>query len=266
MPVLRRKIHPGLGVCLGILVALCVAVSALAVAAKELPLHTLNLPPGFSISLYADNVPNARAMALSPSGVVFVGSRRAGRVYAVVDRDGDHKAEAVIPIAHELNLPTGVAFRDGSLYVAAVSRILRYDDIEARLERPPRPSVVIDTLPNDRHHGWKFIAFGPDDLLYVPVGAPCNVCERNDDPALRHHPAYASGRNAAGTLCPRGAQLGGIRLAPGNRRALVHRQWPRHAGRQSSFGTNSITPRAPGCTSAFPTVTRAEFPTRYTAA
>ena len=119
-------------------------------------------------------------MALSPSGVVFVGSRRAGRVYAVADRDGDHKAETVITIAHGLNLPTGVAFRDGSLYVAEVSRILRYDDIEARLERPPRPSVVIDTLPNDRHHGWKFIAFGPDDMLYVPVGAPCNVCQRSD--------------------------------------------------------------------------------------
>ena len=158
------------------------AVCASVAGAKELPLHTLNLPPGFSISLYAADVPNARAMALSPSGVVFVGSRRAGRVYAVVDRDGDHKAETVIPIAHGLNLPTGVAFRDGSLYVAEVSRILRYDDIETRLDRPPRPAVVIDTLPNDRHHGWKFIAFGPDDLLYVPVGAPCNVCERLDDP------------------------------------------------------------------------------------
>ena len=182
MPVLRRKTPPSLGIRLGVLVALCVAVCAAAVGGKELPLHTLNLPPGFSISLYADDVPNARAMALSPSGVVFVGSRRAGRVYAVVDRDGDHKAETVVPIAHGLNLPTGVAFRDGSLYVAEVSRILRYDDIEARLDRPPRPSVVINTLPNDRHHGWKFIAFGPDGLMYVPVGAPCNVCERNDDP------------------------------------------------------------------------------------
>ena len=180
MPVLRRKTHVSLGVRLSLLVALCIAASTAAVEAKELPLHTLNLPPGFSISLYADDVPNARAMALSPSGVVFVGSRRAGRVYAVADRDGDHRAETVITIAHGLNLPTGVAFRDGSLYVAEVSRILRYDDIEARLERPPRPSVVIDTLPNDRHHGWKFIAFGPDDMLYVPVGAPCNVCQRSD--------------------------------------------------------------------------------------
>lgn len=182
MPVLRRKTHSSLGVHLSVLVALCVAVGVVSVRAKELPLHTLNLPPGFSISLYADSVPNARAMALSPGGVVFVGSRRAGRVYAVADRDGDHKAEVVIPVAHGLNLPTGVAFRDGSLYVAEVSRILRYDNIEARLNRPPRPSVVIDTLPNDRHHGWKFIAFGPDDLMYVPVGAPCNVCERRDDP------------------------------------------------------------------------------------
>ena len=209
MPVLRWNTFVRLGVHLSLLAALGVAVSATRAEAKELPLHTLNLPPGFSISLYADDVPNARAMALSPSGVVFVGSRRAGRVYAVVDGDGDHKAETVFTIARGLNMPTGVAFRDGSLYVAAVSRILRYDDIEARLERPPHPSVVIDTLPNDRHHGWKFIAFGPDDLMYVPVGAPCNVCERNDDPRysaiLRMRPdgthlePYAHGvRNSVG--------------------------------------------------------------------
>ena len=182
MPVLRWNTFARPGANLGLLIALCMAFSATIAGAKELPLHTLNLPPGFSIDLYADDVPNARAMALSPSGVVFVGSRRAGRVYALVDRDGDHRAETVHTLAYGLNLPTGVAFRDGSLYVAEVSRVLRYDDIEARLERPPRPAVVIDTLPNDRHHGWKFIAFGPDGLMYVPVGAPCNVCERNDDP------------------------------------------------------------------------------------
>ena len=209
MPVLRWNAFACVGARFSLLVALCMAASATVAGAKELPLHTLNLPPGFSISLYADDVPNARAMALSPSGVVFVGSRRAGRVYAVVDRDGDHKAETVLTLAHGLNLPTGVAFRNGSLYVAEVSRILRYDDIEARLERPPRPSVVIDTLPNDRHHGWKFIAFGPDGLMYVPVGAPCNVCERNDDPRysaiLRMRPdgtrlePYAHGvRNSVG--------------------------------------------------------------------
>ena len=209
MQVLRWNISARSGARIRLLVAFCMAFGATVAGAKELPLHTLNLPPGFSISLYADDVPNARAMALSPNGVVFVGSRRAGRVYAVVDRDGDHKAETVLTLAHGLNLPTGVAFRDGSLYVAEVSRILRYDDIEARLERPPRPSVVIDTLPNDRHHGWKFIAFGPDDLMYVPVGAPCNVCERNDDPRysaiLRMRPdgtqlePYAHGvRNSVG--------------------------------------------------------------------
>ena len=209
MPVLPWNTFASVGARLSLLVALCMAVNATVAGAKELPLHTLNLPPGFSISLYADDVPNARAMALSPGGVVFVGSRRAGRVYAVVDRDGDNKAETVLTIARGLNLPTGVAFRDGSLYVAEVSRILRYDDIEANLERRPRPSVVIDTLPNDRHHGWKFIAFGPDGLMYVPVGAPCNVCERNDDPRysaiLRMRPdgtelePYAHGvRNSVG--------------------------------------------------------------------
>ena len=209
MPLLRWNPFAGPGARLGLLITLCLAVGATAAGAKELPLHTLNLPPGFSISLYADDVPNARAMALGPSGVVYVGSRRAGRVYAVADRDGDHKAETVYTLDYGLNLPTGVAFRDGSLYVAEVSRILRYDDIEARLDRPPRPEVVIDTLPNDRHHGWKFIAFGPDGLLYVPVGAPCNVCERTDDrrysAILRLHPdgtglePYAHGvRNSVG--------------------------------------------------------------------
>ena len=77
-------------------------------------------------------------------------------------------------------MPEWVAFRDGALYVAEVSRILRYDDIENRLENPPEPVVVNRDLPSDRHHGWKFIRFGPDGKLYVPVGAPCNVCERDD--------------------------------------------------------------------------------------
>ena len=262
MSVLRRKTHPSLGAHISVLVVLCVAVYATAVEAKQLPLHTLNLPPGFSISLYADDVPNARAMALSPSGVVFVGSRRAGRVYAVVDRDGDHKAETVISIARGLNLPTGVAFRDGSLYVAEVSRILRYDDIEARLDRPPRPSVVINTLPNDRHHGWKFIAFGPDGLMYVPVGAPCNVCERSDDPR------YA----AILRMRPDGTGLEpfarGVRNSVGfDWHPETHELWFTDNGRDM-LGDNrpsdelNHAPRRRAALRAFHTATRAKFPTR----
>jgi glucose/arabinose dehydrogenase len=147
--------------------------------AKLLPL--IKLPEGFSIDVYAAGVGNARQMALGDKGTLFVGSRTAGNVYAVVDKDGDHKADQVLTIASGLTSPSGLAFKDGALYVAEISRIIRYDGIESRLDNPPAPVVVNDSLPTDRHHGWKFIAFGPDGLLYVPVGAPCNVCDRSDD-------------------------------------------------------------------------------------
>ncbi|MCU0448245.1 MAG: PQQ-dependent sugar dehydrogenase, partial [Bernardetiaceae bacterium] len=147
----------------------------------QLPLDKIKLPKGFSIQVYAQ-VPNARSLALSPSGVVYVGNRQGDKVYALVDRDGDHRAEDVKVVAQGLTSPNGVAFRDGSLYVAEVSRILRFDDIDKRLANPPAPVVVTDQFPTDRHHGWKFIAFGPDGKLYVPVGAPCNICERLDNP------------------------------------------------------------------------------------
>jgi glucose/arabinose dehydrogenase len=143
-------------------------------------LDKIILPPGFKIGLYADNLPNARSMSLSPGGVLFVGTRREGKVYAVVDRNGDKKADGVYVIDENLELPNGVAFRDGALFVAEVSRILRYDGIETRLASPPQPVVVNDKFPTDEHHGWKYIAFGPDDRLYVPVGAPCNICEKDD--------------------------------------------------------------------------------------
>jgi glucose/arabinose dehydrogenase len=119
-------------------------------------------------------------MALSPGGVLFVGTRSKGAVYAVVDRDRDARADEVIPLARGLNMPNGVAFRNGSLYVAEVSRVLRFDGIEKRLKDPPEPVVVKDDFPQEPSHGWKFIRFGPDGKLYVPVGAPCNVCESKD--------------------------------------------------------------------------------------
>ncbi|MDO8596893.1 MAG: PQQ-dependent sugar dehydrogenase [Sulfuricaulis sp.] len=152
---------------------LLLAISAVA-AAQRLPLEKIKLPPGFEISVFADNVPNARAMALGSRGTLFVGSMRAGRVYALKIRD--NKAVETLTIAAGLNLPVGVAFRNGALYVSAVDRVLRYDNIEADLAAPPRPVVVSDRFPPEAHHGWKFIAFGPDGMLYVPVGAPCNIC------------------------------------------------------------------------------------------
>lgn len=150
-------------------------------ATENLPLHLISLPPGFTISIYAAEVPNARSMALSPNGTLFVSTRRAGSVYAIVDRNADQRADAVHTLAEGLNMPNGVAFRDGALYVAEVNRVLRFDDIETRLHNPPPPVVVNDSLPRDSHHGWKFIRFGPDGRLYVPVGAPCNICKRDDD-------------------------------------------------------------------------------------
>jgi glucose/arabinose dehydrogenase len=144
-------------------------------AADSLPLASLKLPPGFEIELFA-RVPNARQMALG-NNTLFVGSMRAGKVYAIPLRG----ARKPVVIADGLNMPVGVAFRDGDLYVSAVSRILRFAGIEARLDKPPRPEVVSSAYPGDPHHGWKFIAFGPDGRLYVPVGAPCNICEPDPD-------------------------------------------------------------------------------------
>jgi glucose/arabinose dehydrogenase len=140
-------------------------------------LGALVVPAGFKVELFADNVGNARMMALGPQGTVFVGTQYAGNVYAVVDRDGDHKADRVVTIATRLRQPNGVAVRDGALYVATASQILRFDDIERHLDAPPTPVVVRDSLPNpNQGHTWKSIAFGPDDKLYVSIGSPCNIC------------------------------------------------------------------------------------------
>src|SRR5436190_12426390 len=134
------------------------------------------VPAGFHVTVFADSVGNAREMALGPRGTVFVGSWT-GKVYAVIDRDGDHKADRVVVIASGLDQPNGVAVHKGALYVATKSKILRFDDIEQHLDAPPAPIVVRDSLPNpSAGHTWKFIAFGPDNLLYMSVGSMCNVC------------------------------------------------------------------------------------------
>jgi glucose/arabinose dehydrogenase len=143
------------------------------------PLSRITVPAGFRVSVLTSAVPGARSLTLGAKGTVFVGTQ-SGAVYAVVDRDHDGAADQVYTLARGLDMPNGVAFRQGALYVAEVSRVRRYDAIEDRLPSPPAPVTVIDGLPGQHHHGWKFIAFGPDDLLYVPVGAPCNVCESSD--------------------------------------------------------------------------------------
>jgi glucose/arabinose dehydrogenase len=148
-------------------------------------LAALKLPDGFSIEVYSDKVPNARSLALGGRGIVYVSTRRDNRVYAVVDKNGDHKAEKVFTVAKGLDVPNGVAYRDGSLYIAQIGRLLRLDGIDSRLAKPPKPVVVKDDLPTHEHHGWRYIRFGPDGMLYIPIGAPCNVCKEDE-------PIYAS--------------------------------------------------------------------------
>lgn len=147
---------------------------------KTLPLEKIKLPAGFKIEIYAE-VENARSMAMSRTGVLYVGNRDKDKVYAVQDTDGDYKADKKWVIASGLNEPNGVAFKDGDLYVAEISRITKYPDIEKNLGTPPKPVVVNDDYPTETHHGWKYIAFGPDGKLYIPVGAPCNICESKDE-------------------------------------------------------------------------------------
>lgn len=142
-------------------------------------------------------------MALSENGTLFVGMRDGGAVYALRDTNNDGRADSTYVIATGLNTPNGVAMRQGDLYVAEISRILRYDNVVQRLGTPPDPTVVTDAFPDDEHHGWKYIAFGPNDSLYVPVGAPCNVCDSGDPYAAIHRIAPdGSGR----TIVARGVR------------------------------------------------------------
>ena len=148
--------------------------------AQEL-IKQLHLPAGFSISIYADNVPNARSLALGDNGIVFVGSGREGKVYALQDKDQDGIAEQRYIIAENLTMPNGVAYKNDSLYVAEISRIIRFDHITQQLAHPLKPVVVFDQFPTDTHHGWKYLRFGPDNKLYTGIGAPCNICKPDKD-------------------------------------------------------------------------------------
>ncbi len=169
--------HAGFHHWLTVLVmGLCVSCGAYAQVAPDL--SDISLPPGFSIETWSDKVPNARSMTLGDNGTVFVATRRDGRVYAVTRSNGG--ASSVKILADGLRMPNGIAFKDGDLFVAENHRIIRFDDIEASLDNVPEPQVVIDTLLRERHHGWRYIDFGPDGKLYIALGAPCNVCERDD--------------------------------------------------------------------------------------
>ena len=157
--------------------SICVLASIAPASAQyeqaQLPLDKIKLPPGFSMELWA-SVPNARGLTLGKNGTVFAGSASEGKVYAITDNGGIREVRI---IANGLATPIGVAFRDGALYVSAINRILRFDEIENKLDQAGKPIVVTDQFPAEKHHGGKYIAFGPDGLLYAAVGAPCNICE-----------------------------------------------------------------------------------------
>ncbi len=175
-PVRRLLCRTG-APCIG---AMLLALPCAVPAQSALPVDEIKLPPGFTISVAA-RVPNARAMTMGPGGTLFVGSTSAGSVYAV-SLPARGTGEAVVrTIASGLREPAGVAFRDGALYVSAIDRILRFDDIERRLANPPAPVVVSNRFPTESHHGRRFIAFGPDGKLYAGVGVPCNICAPDPD-------------------------------------------------------------------------------------
>lgn len=143
-----------------------------------LPLERIKLPPGFHISLFAENVEDARSMAWNGKDTLYVGTRNKGSVYALVDSNGDYQADKRYVIASGLNMPNGIVYHGGDLYVAEVDRILKYKNIDAHKTHPPKPSVIYDGLPEKRHHGWRYLNLGPDNRLYISIGAPCNICEQ----------------------------------------------------------------------------------------
>jgi len=143
-------------------------------AAEKIPIGKIKVPPGFKVELWAAGIHNARAMTLGTKGTLFVSSRLpGGNVYALVDKAGKREVKV---IAQKLDMPNGVAFRDGTLYVAAQNRIIKWEGIEDKLDNPGEPVAVIESLPKHGPHGWKYLAFGPDGKLYFNIGAPCNIC------------------------------------------------------------------------------------------
>lgn len=145
-------------------------------AQSSADISSIKLPAGFSIEIWADDVPNARSMALGDNGTVFVATRRDGRIFALVPRRNG--SPVVYTLAENLKMPNGIAFHDGDLYVAENHRVIRYADIEKNLSSPPDFEIINDSLPTESHHGWRYIDIGPDGKLYISIGAPCNICDR----------------------------------------------------------------------------------------
>ena len=207
-----------------IVAAFGLLLSAATGGTAEIRLGDIKLPPGFRIAPYAE-VPNARSMTLGERGTLFVGTQT-GEVYAVLPGETAEGTHRVVTIARNLHRPNGVAFRGSALYVAEIHRILRYDGIESRLSSPPAPVVVNENFPKDEHHGWKFIRFGPDGMLYIPVGAPCNICERAD-------PRYA----AISRMKPDGTGLEVFASGCGTPSGSIGTRGPRNSGLPTTAAT-----------------------------
>lgn len=157
----------------------------------EIAIDKLKLPPGFKLELWAHGMPGARAMVRGDQGKIYIGTRGIGRVYEVTDRGSERTSRVV---ASGLNQPAGVEFRNGSLYVMAIDKVLRFDGIEANAAAQAVDMTAAFQLPPLQHHNWKYIRFGPDGKLYVPFGAPCNICEPTAEYAqIRRYNADGSG-------------------------------------------------------------------------
>ena len=139
----------------------------------KLPTPQLKAPKGFKVDVYISGIANARSLRLGDKGTIFVSNRQLDKVYAVVDRGGKRETKV---IASGLDRPNGLAFHNGALYIGEGTKISKLENIEDRLDNPPQPVVIYDKFPNQQSHGWKFIAIGPDNKLYINVGAPCNIC------------------------------------------------------------------------------------------
>ena len=151
-----------------------VAGRNLATPPSEIPVASYKLPPGFKAELWASGMPGIRAMARGNDGKIYAGTRGIGRVYEITDTGAARTSRVVVD---KLNQPAGVEFRNGALYVMAIDKVLRFDGIAKNPSVAPVDMTAAFQLPKEQHHNWKYIRFGPDGKLYVPFGAPCNICE-----------------------------------------------------------------------------------------
>lgn len=149
---------------------------------ENLPLENLAMPDGFNIQVFVQDVENIRAITKSESrSIYYAGSRGEGKVYALIDENEDYVIDQTITLFSDLSLPTGITWHQGDLYFSEINRVLKVSNIDDVINQNPQFEVINDSFPTEEHHGWKYLKFGPDGKLYVPVGAPCNICDKEDE-------------------------------------------------------------------------------------